>query len=222
MKKTNLTKEEFEKLEAEYDDFFNKHHYGKCFITILYVNIALLLIVFILPEKILTTFPFLRYFINFMSQIFPNIEIYSSVNKMPELCEFYFSYAWMISVVIVVWCIWKLPQVSKEARKYFGTGEFKNQGIFKEKFIPILDTKLNSLKGSFSTIFGVLLFLFAIYFNFSGDIINTFLGKWMFDRFGLFFVAVFQNISIILILMYIPYDLFARINLKKIKQKNLH
>ena len=165
MKKTNLTKEEFEKLEAEYDDFFNKHHYGKCFITILYVNIALLLIVFILPEKILTTFPFLRYFINFMSQIFPNIEIYSSVNKMPELCEFYFSYAWMISVVIVVWCIWKLPQVSKEARKYFGTGEFKNQGIFKEKFIPILDTKLNSLKGSFSTIFGVLLFLFAIYFK---------------------------------------------------------
>lgn len=218
MKNPNLTKEEYKILEKEYDEFFNKYHYGKCFITILYTNIVMLIIIFILPEKILTIFPFLNYFTNFMSQIFPNIEIYSSANKMPELTEFYFSYAWVIAIIAVIWCIYTLPKVAKEARKYFGTGEFKNKGILKEKFIPLFKNKNKSLKDYVFIIFITIFFVWCIFGFIVGNIVDTLLGNWMFhSRFGLFIYALFQNLGIYALFFIFTTIFLVRINLKRLK-----
>lgn len=102
----------------------------------------------------------------------------------------------MIAIItIVIWCINKLPKVAKEARKYFGTGEFKSKEILKEKFIPLFDTK-NSIKDYISKLLAILFFGYGLYLAFSGDLVDSFLGRWMFDRFGLLFVAIFQNIII--------------------------
>ncbi|MDY6119836.1 MAG: hypothetical protein SPI03_00645 [Campylobacter sputorum] len=164
MKNPNLTKEEYKILEKEYDEFGKLPPYEKYYKIGLFMQPIFLLIIFILPEKILTIFPFLNYFTNFMSQIFPNIEIYSSANKMPELVKFYFSYAWVIAIIAVIWCIYKLPKVAKEARKYFGTGEFKNKGILKEKFIPLFKNKNKSLKDYVFIIF-ITIFLLGVYLD---------------------------------------------------------
>ncbi|WP_052137709.1 hypothetical protein [Campylobacter sputorum] len=217
MKNPNLTKEEYKILEKEYDEFGKLPPYEKYYKIGLFMQPIFLLIIFILPEKILTIFPFLNYFTNFMSQIFPNIEIYSSANKMPELTEFYFSYAWMIAIITVIWCIYTLPKVAKEARKYFGTGEFKNKGILKEKFIPLFDTK-NSIKDYISKLLAILFFGYGLYLAFSGDLVDSFLGRWMFDRFGLLFVAIFQNIiTYLLLFVGITNFLIIKINLKRLK-----
>ena len=128
-------------LEEEYIEFRKNNYFGKCFISLLYTHVALLLIIFILPNHIMSLLPLLKFFIQVMKNIFPNIEYYSSASNLPELCEFYFSYLWLVCIMISIWCIMQSPQLNNEAKQFFGTYEYLNKGIFPEKFIKIESSK---------------------------------------------------------------------------------
>ena len=122
-------------LEEEYIEFRKNNYFGKCFISSLYMHVALLLIIFILPNHIMNLLPLLKFFTHIMKNIFPNIEYYSNASSLPELCEFYFSYLWLVCLMISIWCIMQSPQLNHEAKQFFGTYEYLNKGIFPEKFI---------------------------------------------------------------------------------------
>ncbi|CZE48691.1 hypothetical protein [Campylobacter geochelonis] len=157
----------------------------------------------------------MRHFINFMSDFFPNIEIYANANKMPELCAFYFSYTWAVCAFVLIWYIYRLPRINKDAREYFGIGEFKGKGIFKEKFIPVANGGIN---GFALWVFSILFFGFAVYINFSGHLVDSTIGRWMFDRFGILLVAVFQNLAVVMVFFAMIYKIIDTINLNRLKK----
>ncbi|ASM34512.1 Uncharacterised protein [Campylobacter sputorum subsp. bubulus] len=218
MKNPNLTKEEYKILEKEYDEFGKLSPYEKFCEKMFLAQFLLLFFVFILPIDIFDKFPFLNIFTNFMNEIFINIKIYTNKSKIPEICEFYLSYIWLILVIFCLWHIYKIPHMTKEARKYFGTGEFKNKGILKEKFIPLFKNKNKSLKDYVFIIFITIFFAWCIFGFIVGNIVDTLLGNWMFhSRFGLFIYALFQNLGIYALFFIFTTIFLVRINLKRLK-----
>ncbi|WP_299028116.1 hypothetical protein [uncultured Campylobacter sp.] len=198
-------------LEEEYIEFRKNNYFGKCFISSLYVHVALLLIIFILPNHIMSLLPLLKFFTHIMKNIFPNIEYYSNASNLPELCEFYFSYLWLVCLMILIWCIMQSPQLNHEAKQFFGTYEYLNKGIFPEKFIKIESSK----KERMITIFCVIFIGYALYINYNGYLINSSIfSEWVSDRLGMLAMGVFQNLTIHVAIVYIMINIYTIIHIK--------
>ncbi|QKF71145.1 hypothetical protein [Campylobacter geochelonis] len=215
----NLSKEEFETLQKEYDELKDKNDVSISFFNYCFLHIVFSLAVFIIPTNILTIFPFLKCFTSFMSQYFPNIEIYANANKMPELVEFYFSYLWVVCIILSVWYIYKMASIARGVKAYFGVGEFSNKRIFNEKFIPVLDKQYGNSKGLLMVLLNILFFGFGLYLDFSGNILDSMLGRWMFDRFGIFLMGAYQIIVVFGLFVMPYYIAIMSINYNKFKNK---
>ena len=99
----------------------NKHFKKRLIFAILFYFLCSLTI-FLLPLDILTKYPYLKYFTDFMDFI-PAIKLMESKTFAPELCKFYASYMFVVGVVVLVEMIWqscirrsKLPQKLRQDR----------------------------------------------------------------------------------------------------------
>jgi len=218
-----MEKEERKELEKEYKEFATKKYYGKELSLPIYFSIIASAIVFILPKDILSQYSFLRYFTEFMRNIFPNISIFAQRSKAPELTEFYFSYMWLVAIVMIGLIIFAIPKTNEEAKKYFGTGEYKGKGIFPYKFVSVMQSFFNT-KYLLYYLGIILMFGYAVYSDYTGSLIEGGISRLRFGeaistRFGMFFIGnVFQNLSLYVILMTNIMTVLNTIHIQKIKK----
>lgn len=215
-----MTNEEREKLKKEYDEFSKKNYYGSTLMYPLYFAFGFSLIIFWLPKDILTQYPSFRYFTQFMADIFPNINVFASRSKISELTEFYFSYMWLIAILMTIYAISLIPKANEEAKKYFGTGKYKGRGKLPSKYLIF-----HSYKNTFiGFIGGIALFGIAFYQFYTGNLIDDSFLKINFEesiskRFGMFFlVNFFQNSALGMIISVMISSIIFIIQIKKIKK----
>ena len=79
----------------------NKHFSKKRLIFAILFYFLCSLTIFLLPLDILTKYPYLKYFTDFMDFI-PAIKLMESKTFAPELCKFYASYMFVVGVVCFV------------------------------------------------------------------------------------------------------------------------
>ena len=84
------------------DQPFNKKRY--LFVILLYFLCSLSL--FLLPLDILTKYPYLKHFTDFMDFI-PAIKLMETKTFAPELCKFYASYMFVLGVICLVNTSWQ-------------------------------------------------------------------------------------------------------------------
>lgn len=218
-----MEKEEKKKLEKEYKEFATKKYYGKELGLPIYFSLIASAIVFIIPKDILSQYPFLRYFTEFMRNIFPNIDIFAQRSKAPELTEFYFSYMWLVAIVMIGLIIFAIPKTNEEVKKYFGTGEYKGKGILPYKFVSVMQSFFNT-KYLLYYLGIILIFGYAVYSDYTGSLIEGGIlrlrfGEAISTRFGMFFIGnVFQNLSLYVILMTNIMTVLNTIHIQKIKK----
>jgi hypothetical protein len=215
-----MDKEEKKKLKAEYEQFSKKNKQKTFFINLLYLSILCSIIIFWLPTNILSEYPWLEYFTDFMGGLFPNIYIYAQRSSVPELTVFYFSYMWMVTIIIIILAIALIPKENKEVKKYFGVDEYRGKGILPYKYIIFY----YDFTAILSTIGLILLFGMITYENYIGELINGGISRLGFEeaisrRFGMFFISnIFQSISVfvsLVNLIYICLYMTAIIKIKK-------
>ena len=215
-----MTNEEREKLKKEYDEFSKKNYYGSTLMYPLYFAFGFSLIIFWLPKDILTQYPSLKYFTQFMADIFPNINIFASRSKIPELTEFYFSYMWLIAILMTVYAITLIPKANEEAKKFFGTGKYKGRGKLPHKYLIFHSYE----KILFKFLVGVSMMGYLIHQFYTGNLIDDSFFKINFEesiskRFGMFFlVNFFQNGALGMILFVIVSSIIFIKQIKQIKQ----
>ena len=215
-----MTKEEREKLKKEYDEFSKKNYYGSTLMYPFYFAFGFSLIIFWLPKDILTQYPSFRYFTQFMADIFPNINVFASRSKIPELTEFYFSYMWLIAILMIIYAITLIPKANEEAKKFFGTGKYKGRGKLPSKYLIF-----HSYQRILFSLLGMLILMgFAFYEFYTGNLIEDSLLRINFEEsiskgFGMFFlVNLFQNSSLWMITMLFIESVIQVIQIKKIKK----
>lgn len=214
-----MTNEERKKLKKDYDEFSKKNYYKGVFYP-LYFAFGFSLIIFWLPKDILTQYPSFRYFTQFMADIFPNINIFASRSKIPELTEFYFSYMWLIAILMTVYAISLIPKANEEAKKFFGTGKYKGRGKLPSKYLIFHTYKRIFL----SLILMTTLMGFAFYEAYTGNLIDGGISRLRFGeiintKFGMFFIVnLFQNGSLWMIVMLLIESVIQVIQIKKIKK----
>jgi hypothetical protein len=190
-----MDKEEKEKLQKEYDEFSKKNYYGSTLMYPLYFAFGFSLIIFWLPVDILSQYPSLKYFTQFMADVFPNINVFANRSKIPELTEFYFSYMWLIAILMAVYAITLIPKANEEAKKYFGTGKYKGKSKLPSKYLIFYSYE----KILIGFILMTTLMGFAFYKFYTGHLIDDSFLKINFEesiskRFGMFFmINLFQN-----------------------------
>lgn len=79
----------------------NKHFNKRRIYLIIAIYILLSLSIFLLPNNILTKYPYLTHFTNFMDFI-PAIKQMEVKTFAPEMCKFYASYMFVVGVVCLV------------------------------------------------------------------------------------------------------------------------
>lgn len=215
-----MDKEEKRRLELEYRKIRERNTYEDVLIKPLYVSLVLSSIIFWLPKDILSQYPSLRYFTEFMGSIFPNILIYSQASKVPELTEFYFSYMWIMTLIMVIGMLFLISKANEEAKKYFGVEKYKGRRLLSNKyfiFVPIF----TSIK---YFIYNIILFLgigYAIYSNYIGTLINGSLFRLELSeaisaKFGMFIIGnIFQVGTLFLFLFSL---IIVSLNTKYIKE----
>lgn len=216
-----MTKEEREKLKKEYDEFSKKNYYGSTLMYPFYFAFGFSLIIFWLPKDILTQYPSFRYFTQFMADIFPNINVFASRSKISELTEFYFSYMWLIAILMTIYAISLIPKANEEAKRFFGTGKYKGRGKLLHKYIEVVS--IFNRKG-FWIFLWILMMGFGLYATYTGNLIDGGISKLRFGeiintKFGMFFLGnLFQNGVILLNITLFTMITLNEINIKKIKK----
>lgn len=200
-------------LKKELQDFQDKH-YNNNVIPSFFIFLLPLLVIFVLPNKILDILPFLRKFTNFMSEIFPNIKIYSTNYTHSELCEFYFSLVWIYSFLVMLYCFYKFPTYFDYDEKYYGVGKYKYRGIFQKRFFQVAKYTPKAYCAGF--IIFALIFLF-IYLNYSGFLIKTYLWRYTGGEVGILFLAGLQIFSIYGFCLIFIDTVSSIINLKRLE-----
>ncbi|MDA3052869.1 hypothetical protein OFO01_05295 [Campylobacter sp. JMF_01 NE2] len=76
---------------------------GKFLINFLLAHPVISAMVFFLPSDILSKSELCANFVSFMKHIFPNIEIFANVSKMPQVTEFYVSALWIWIIVLSIY-----------------------------------------------------------------------------------------------------------------------
>lgn len=172
-------------LKKELQDFQDKH-YNNNVIPSFFIFLLPLLIIFVLPNKILDILPFLRKFTNFMSEIFPNIKIYSANYIHNGVCEFYFSLVWIYSFLVALYCIYKIPTYFDYDEKYYGVGKYEYRGIFQKRFFKVAKF---GFKDYLYSLICICLPLVVLYMSYIGFLINTFVWNYSGGKIGLFLLA---------------------------------
>jgi len=217
-----MEKEERKKLELEYKKL-KRSEYDKAYDKPFYYAVIASLAVFVIPTNLLSVYPSLKHFTEFMAMIFPNISIYAQKSKWSEVTEFYFSYMWIVAIVTVVLIIASIPSANEKAKKYFGTGEYKGKGTLNHKYL-MFTPHLLSLKYFLLLTAGILMFRYALYANYTGALIEGGISRLRFGeaistRFGMLFMAViFQVGSILAIILLIMRFIINTIHMQKIKK----
>lgn len=215
-----MNKEEKKKLRKEYDDFTKKNPREIFLIRYFYYSIVASFVIFILPQDILTEYTFLKYFTEFMGNIFPNIHIYAQSSKMSELVAFYYSYMWLVIIMITILYLTSISKENDEAKKYFGTNEYEGRGILPLKYLIFYSGK----EALFAAIVLFVLVFFALYMNYTGSLIDGGISKLKFNeaintRFGIFFmVNIFQNFVNLALVGLIVSSMILAIHIPKIKK----
>ena len=216
-----MDKEERKKLEIEFRQL-KRSEYGKAYDKAINFFIIASLAVFIIPTNILSVYPSLKHFTQFMASLFPNISIYAQKSKWPEVTEFYFSYMWIVALIVVILIIATIPTANKKAQKYFGTGHYRGKGTLDHKYLMFVN--IFTLKSFLASIAILLLFGYAIYVNYTGSLIEGGISRMRFGesistRFGMLFIAnVFQVGSIWVILGAIIGGILNTIHIQKLKK----
>ena len=217
-----MDKEERKKLEIEFRQL-KRSEYGKAYDKAINFFIIASLAVFIIPTNLLSVYPSLKHFTQFMASIFPNISVYAQKSKWPEVTEFYFSYMWIVAIMTVILVILAISKTNEEAKKYFGTGDYKGKGIFPYKFIPVIQSFFNT-KYVIYYLGAILMFGYVIYLNYTGSLIEGGISRMRFEksistRFGMLFIGnLFQNLSLYVILMTNIMTVLNTIHIQKLKK----
>lgn len=215
-----MDKEERKKLRKEYDDFTKKNPREMFLIKYLYYSIVASLLVFLLPKDILTEYPVFKYFTNFMRNIFPNIEIFSEKSKMSELVEFYYSYIWLVIIIVTILFLTTISKANDEAKKYFGTNEYQGRGILPSKYLIFYRGK----EALFVSVSLFVLLLFTLYINYTGSLLDYGISKLRFNeaintRFGIFFLSnLFQNFVNLALIGIVVDSIILVTHIQKIKK----
>lgn len=155
-----------------------------------------------------------------MADIFPNINLFASRSKIPELTEFYFSYMWLIAILMTVYAITLIPKANEEAKKFFGTGKYKGRGKLPSKYLIFYSYE----KILFKFLAGIFIMGIAFYQFYTGNLIDDSFLKINFEesmskKFGMFFlVNFFQNGGLGMILFVIISTIIFIKQIKKIKK----
>lgn len=215
-----MEKEEKKKLRKEYDDFTKKNPRKMFLIRYFYYSIIASLVIFILPQNILTEYPFLKYFTAFMGNIIPNIHIYAQVSKMSELVAFYYSYMWLVIIIVTILFLTTISKANDEAKKYFGTNEYEGRGILPSKYLIFYRGK----EALFASIALFVLVLFTLYMNYTGSLIDGGISRLRFNevintRFGMFLVVnIFQNFVNLALVGIVVDSMLLATHIQKIKK----
>jgi|GEM_PF-6619233 len=118
----------------------HKHFSKKRVIVAIVFYLLCSLSIFLLPLDILTKYPYLKYFTDFMDFI-PAIKLMESKTYAPELCKFYASYMLVIGIVVLVevtWqlCIWR-SKITRQKEKRWDKN-IKRKHIAVEIFYMII------------------------------------------------------------------------------------
>ena len=81
---------------------WNKYFNTKTSILVYVLYFLCSLTIFLLPLDILTKYPYLKHFTDFMDFI-PAIKLMESKTYAPELCKFYASYMLVVGIVMFMW-----------------------------------------------------------------------------------------------------------------------
>lgn len=217
-----MEKEERKKLELEYKKL-KRSEYNKAFEKPFYFAIIASLAVFVIPTNLLSVYPSLKHFTKFMAMVFPNISVYAQRSKWSEVTEFYFSYMWIIALVMVILIIASIPKANEKAKKYFGTGEYKGKGTLNHKYLMFIPHFL-SFKYFLLIMAGIFMFGVVIYMNYTGSLIDSGISRLRFGeaistRFGMLFIgSVFQVGSIFAIILLIMRFIINTIHIQKLKK----
>ena len=222
LERENMDKEEKKKLRKEYDDFTKKNPREIFLIRYFYYSIIASLVIFILPQDILTEYTFFKYFTEFMENIFPNIHIYAQSSKISELVAFYYSYMWLVIIIVTILYLTTISKENDEAKKYFGINEYQGRGILPQKYLIFYSGK----ESLFAAIALFILVLFALYMNYTGSLIDGGISRLRFNdaintRFGIFFmVNIFQNFVNLALVGIVVSSIILVIHIPKIKKEN--
>ncbi|WP_024955896.1 hypothetical protein [Sulfurospirillum arcachonense] len=216
-----MDKEERKRLQIEFRQL-KRSEYDKAYDKVLYFFIIASLAIFIIPTNILSVYPSLKYFTQLMATLFPNISIYAQKSKWSEVTEFYFSYMWIVALIIVVLMIVSIPTANEKAKKYFGTGEYKGKGALDHKYLMFVN--IFTLKNFLVFIAIFLMFGYVFYLNYTGSLIDGGISRMRFSeaistRFGMFFIGnVFQNFALFVIAGAIISSIIQTIHIQKLKK----
>ena len=217
-----MDKEERKKLEIEFRQL-KRSEYGKAYDKAINFFIIASLAIFIIPTNILSVYPSLKHFTQFMASLFPNISVYAQKSKWPEVTEFYFSYMWIVTLIVVILIIATIPTANQKAQKYFGTGNYRGKGTLDHKYLMFIPHFL-SLKYFLLITAGILLAGYALYINYTGSLIEGGISRMRFGesistRFGMLFIAnVFQVGGIFGIILIIIRNILNTIHIQKLKK----
>ncbi|CAM3458968.1 hypothetical protein [Arcobacter aquimarinus] len=217
-----MDKEEKKKLENEFKQL-KRSEYDKAYDKVINFFLVASIVVFLIPTNILSVYPILKSFTQFMAKIFPNITIYAQRSRWSEVTEFYFSYMWIVALITIVLIIMTIPTANEKAEKYFGTGKYKHKGILNHKYL-IFVPQLLSFKYFLLITAAILLSLYGIYINYTGSLIDGEISRLKFGeiistRFGMLFIAViFQVIIIHGLVVILIRSILNTIHIQKIKK----
>lgn len=216
-----MDKEERKKLNLEYRKL-KRSEYDKAYDKVMNFSIIASLAIFLIPTNLLSVYPSLKNFTEFMATLFPNISIYAQRSKWPEVTEFYFSYMWIVTLIAVVLIIVSIPTANEKAKKYFGTGEYKGKGTLDHKYLMFVNPI--SLKNFLILIAIFSMFGSIIYMNYTGLLIDGGISKLRFGeaistRFGMLFIGGgFQALSVVIMVGAIISGILNTIHIRKIKK----
>lgn len=217
-----MDKEEMKKLKLEYKKL-KRSEYDKAYDKATNFFIIASLVIFIIPTNLLSVYPSLKHFTEFMATLFPNISIYAQRSKWPEVTAFYFSYMWIVALVMIVLIMMSIPKANKKAEKYFGTGDYKGKGTLDHKYLMFIPHFL-SFKYFLLITAGVLLAGYAIYVNYTGSLIESGISRMRFGeaistRFGMLFIGcIFQVGGIWAIVVAIIGGIINTTHIQKLKK----
>jgi hypothetical protein len=216
-----MDKEEKKRLQIEFRQL-KRSEYDKAYDKILYFFIIASLVIFVIPTNILSVYPSLKSFTQFMATIFPNINVYAQRSKWSEVTELYFSYMWIVALITIFLMIISIPTVNEKAKKYFGTGKYKGKGTLNHKYLMFVN--IFRLKKILVVIVILLMMGTVIYMNYTGSLIDGGISRLRFSeaigtRFGMLFIGnIFQNLALFVIVGSILSSIIQAIHIRKLKK----
>ena len=134
MKSEDLKQEE----KFDYYKFVKSHPSKKTINTVINMFMSMYLVIFLIPKNVLSDYPFLKYFTNFMSEIFPNVKVFALRSEIGEVVALYTSIMWIIGILFFIFLT---KAYIIQFMQFFGVGKYKDNSIIASENMSIVIEK---------------------------------------------------------------------------------